>query len=163
MLSKFFYTRVWISGFTLLLCVTALAQTPATEQFRLQALRAEAGQPSVYEVTITSPQILEADAEFVLEFPLAFDLSVLMVAGSPDMSGGFSLSRDGQRVRVKRSGAGESIQAHKPVHLRLGAIMNPEKLEPNYQIGVQVQTAAATPLSALQKTKVEFQHAETKE
>ncbi len=163
MFSKFSRTRVLASGLFLFLSASAFAQTSAPAPFRLQALRAEAGQPSVYEITLTFPQALAADAEFVLEFPPAFDLSMLLVAGSPDITGGFTLAREGQRVRVKRSGAGERVEANKPVRLRLGAVMNPDKLEADYQISVQVQASVSAALSEAQKTKVEFQRELAKE
>src|SRR5262245_10993691 len=97
--------RVLIVNSLFITSASSFAQTPTVPTFRLQALHAEANQPSVYEVTITSPQVLEADAEFVLEFPADFDLTTLMVAGSPDLTGGFTLAREEQRVRVQRSGA----------------------------------------------------------
>jgi len=147
----------------LILPVSVFAQSSAATQFRLQALRAEANQPSVYEVTITSPQILEADAEFVLEFSAEFDLTTLMVAGSPDMTGGFMLTREAQRVRAQRTGAGVRVAANTPVRLRLGAILNPGKLEGDYQIHVQVRPALAAALPALQSTKLEFQRIPAKE
>ncbi|MGH7493185.1 MAG: hypothetical protein ACREOO_12425 [bacterium] len=150
-------------GLLLVLSASAFAQTSTREHIRLQALRAEANQPSVYEITITSPEVLEADAEFVVEFPADFDLTMLLVAGSPDLNGGFTLTREGQRVRAQRSGAGVRVAANTPVHLRLGAIMNPGKLEGEYQVGVQVRPALAATLSAVQKAKVEFQREAAKE
>ncbi len=157
MVSKFSSTRLLLSGLLLAFSASAFAQTAPVPSFRLQALRAEANQPSVYEVTITSPQVLEADAEFVLEFPSDFDLTTLMVAGSPDMTGGFMLTREEQRVRAQRSGAGVRVAANTPVRLRLGAIMNPGNLEGDYQINVQVRPALSAALPVMQKTKIEFQ------
>lgn len=162
MLLKFPYTRVLALGLPLLLFAPAFAQNPAA-LFRVQALRAEAGQPSVYEITITSPQVLEADAEFVLEFPAECDLSALLAAGSPDMTGGFALTREGQRVRAQRTGAGVRVAAHTPVRLRLGAILNPAKLDGDFQVGVQVRPALSAALPALEKMKVEFQRPEAKQ
>jgi hypothetical protein len=147
----------------LILAVSAFAQTSSAVTYRLQALRAEANQPSVYEVTITTAQVLEADAEFILEFPQDFDLTMLMVAGSPDMTGGFTLTREEQRVRVQRTDAGVRVAADSPVRLRLGAIMNPGKLEGDYQISIQVRPALSAALSVAQKTKVEFERAQAKE
>jgi hypothetical protein len=158
-----FTSRLLILQLLFILTAVAIAQTPTTPQYRLQALRAEANQPSVYEITITSPQVLEADAEFVLEFPADFDLTVLMVAGSPDMTGGFTLTREEQRVRVQRSGVGVRVAANTPVRLRLGAIINPGKLESDYQISVQARPAISAALPAVQKAKVEFQREQAKE
>ena len=66
MFSKFSSARVLLSGFLFAFSMPVAAQAPAAVPFRMQALRAEANQPSVYEITITSPQVLEADAEVVL-------------------------------------------------------------------------------------------------
>lgn len=142
---------------------TARAQASAWEQFQIRALFAEPGRPSVYEIAFTTQEALPAEAEFNFEFPAVFDLTQLQIAGSPDINGGFALQREGQKVWVKRSGLGQSVAAGTLVRIRLGAIVNPQKLASDAAVTVQMRLTAQSAWSAAAKPSVVFMRAEKRE
>lgn len=142
---------------------TARAQASASEQFQIRALFAEPSKPSVYEIAFTTQEALPAEAEFSFEFPAVFDLTPLQIAGSPDINGGFALQREGQKVWVKRSGLGQSVAAGTLVRIRLGAIVNPQKLASEAAVAVQMRPAAQSAWTELAKQNVAFMAAKKSE
>ena len=149
----------------LLFSVTTQAGAQATAPYLwgIQALHAEAGKPSVYEITFTASEALSAEAEFAFEFPAEFDLSQLQIAGSPDMSGGFTLTRDKQKVLVKRSGLGQAVLSGARVRLRLGAIINPKNFANSAPITLQVRASAKSAATAMAQQRVAFLREEKRE
>ncbi len=139
-------------AFALLLANAALAQ-----EFSMKALSAEPSKPSVYEITFTTSASLSPAAEFVFDFPAEFDLSQLQIAGSPEINGGFTLSRDKQKVLVKRSGLGRAIASGTVVRLRLGAIINPKNFSSSREVALQIRPAAESAATAFTKQRVTFE------
>lgn len=155
---KTFFSRNLLGCAALALCLTsqAWAQSTSQSEWRIQALHAEAGKPSVYEIVFTAREALTPEAEFALEFPEEFDLSQLQIAGSPDMSGGFTLLRDKQKALVKRSGLGQTVASGARVRLRLGAIINPKNFESNAAVAMQVRASAKSTATTFARQRVAF-------
>jgi len=124
------------------------AQSPGRDSLAVKALRAEAGKPSLYEVSFVTTDTLAPNAAIVMAFPAAFDLSQLEIAGSNTINGGFTLERKAQEVLLRRTGLGAKIPPGKKVSIQLGLIVNPANLSASHQVRVQLPaapTAAATP------------------
>lgn len=126
------------------------ANTAGRDSLTVQALRAQPGKPSLYELRFVTTDTLARDAEIVVTFPRAFDLSQLEIAGSSQINGGFKLERKGQEVHLRRTGLGEKIPPGRSVSLQLGLVVNPPDFSVSHQVTVQLpagRTAAATPLA----------------
>jgi hypothetical protein len=93
---------------------------------RVQPLSPSAGRASVYEVRFTLTEAFPSTGSVILMFPDGFDLSQTVLAGSPNVKGGFRVFVDGRRVRVQRSGLGKPIPAGRPIILRVANIRNPK-------------------------------------
>jgi hypothetical protein len=126
------------------------AMNPGRDSLTVQALRAQPGKPSLYELRFVTTDTLARDAEIVVTFPRAFDLSQLEIAGSSQINGGFKLERKGQDVHLRRTGLGERIPPGRKVSLQLGLVVNPPDFSASHQVTVQLpagRAAAATPLA----------------
>jgi hypothetical protein len=121
------------------------ANASGRDSLTVQALRAQPGKPSLYELRFVTTDTLARDAEIVVTFPPAFDLSQLEIAGSSQINGGFKLERKGQEVRLRRSGLGEKIPPGRKMSLQLGLVVNPPDFSASHQ--VLVQLPAATPFA----------------
>lgn len=152
-----------ITAFALCGMSLAHAQSAAQEGLRVQALFAEPGKPSVYEIAFTTKEALPPNAEFSFEFPVEFDLAQVQIAGSPDINGGFAVKRDKQKVLVQRSGLGQSVASGTLVRLRLGAIINPKNLENGNMVAMQVRAATQSAWTMPAKASVIFTAAEKSE
>lgn len=141
---------------TVILPFTAFAQDEAVTNLRMQALRATAAEPSVYELSFYAADTLATDAEFVLDFPAAFELEQLHLASSMQIKGGFEVVREHQTAIVRRFGLGPSIPPGQRLTIRLGVIGNPEKLNATHEIGIRLRTSAKAELSEKTKVRVEF-------
>ncbi len=162
---KQFYQKIFsaVVGVTFCWASIAQAQSSAKDDLRIQALYAEPGKPSVYEIAFTTKETLPPEAEFSFEFPAEFDLAQLQIAGSPDMKGGFTLKRDKQKVVVQRSGLGQSVASGTLVRLRLGAIVNPKNLESSRAVAMQVRLSARSAWTTLAKQSIAFMAAKKSE
>ncbi len=153
-----------VSGMlALVLTSAAWAQSSKQPDLRIQALSAQPGKPSVYEIAFTTREALSPEAEFTLEFPTEFDLSHLQIAGSPEMTGGFTLAREKQTVLVKRSGLGQRVAFGTFVRLRLGSIGNPKNFAGSTEVTLQVRASAQSAAAAFAKQRVTFQATEKRE
>lgn len=118
------------------------ARNPGRDSLTVHALRAEPGKPSLYELRFVTVDTLAREAEIIVTFPHAFDLSQLEIAGSSQINGGFKLERKGQEVRLRRTGLGEKIPPGRKVSLQLGLIVNPADFSASHQVTVQLPAAA---------------------
>lgn len=125
--------------------VQAAANTSGRDSLTVHALRAQPGKPSLYELRFVTTDTLVRDAEIVVTFPRAFDLSQLEIAGSSLINGGFKLERKDQEVRLRRTGLGEKIPPGRRVSLQLGLVVNPPDFSASHQVTVQLP--AATPFA----------------
>ncbi len=117
------------------------------DSLTVKALRAAPGKPTLYEVSFVTTDSLAANALITISFPKTFDLSQLEIAGSSTINGGFTLTRNGQEVQVRRTGLGVPIAPGKRVSLQLGLIGNPSSFSASHQVRVQLpalRAAAAT-------------------
>jgi hypothetical protein len=137
---------------------TPTAQSPGRDSLAVKALRAEAGKPSLYEVSFITTDTLASNAAIVMTFPAAFDLSQLEIAGSSTINGGFTLERKGQEVLLRRSGLGAKIPPGKKVSIQLGLIVNPANLSASHQVRVQLPPPSGAPTTAAtpKNTEVQF-------
>ena len=125
--------------------IASAANNSGRDSLTVQALRAQPGKPSLYELRFVTTDTLVRDAEIVVTFPRAFDLSQLEIAGSSQINGGFKLERKGQEVHLRRTGLGEKIPPGRKVSLQLGLVVNPPDFSASHQVTVQLP--AATPLA----------------
>jgi hypothetical protein len=121
------------------------AKSSGRDSLTVQALRAQPGKPSLYELRFVTTDTLARDAAIVVTFPPAFDLSQLEIAGSSQINGGFKLERKGREVHLRRTGLGQKIPPGRKVSLQLGLVVNPPDFSASHQVTVQLP--AATPLA----------------
>jgi hypothetical protein len=122
----------------------------------MRALRAEPGKPSLYEVRFTTADTLEAQAELVFEFPAALDLSLLEVASSTTINGGFNITRTRNIVHVRRTGLGAVVPPGRPVELKLGLITSPPTLPGNLTVGFTQLRASGKAAAGKQSYPIQF-------
>ncbi|MDZ7266336.1 MAG: hypothetical protein ONB48_04335 [candidate division KSB1 bacterium] len=122
----------------------------------VRALAAQPGEVSLYEIRFTTGDSLAARAEIILDFPAEFDLSLLRVASSTSINGGFKLVRERNQVRVQRTGLGAMIPPGRNVELQLGLIKNPGRLTGNYEVGMEIRSSSQSVLVARKNHRIEF-------
>lgn len=125
-------------------------------EFSMRALRAEPGKPSLYEVRFTTADTLEAQAELVFEFPVALDLSLLEVASSTTINGGFKITHTRNTVHVRRTGLGAVVPPGRPVELKLGLITSPPTLPGNLTVGFTQLRASGKGAAGKQSYPIQF-------
>jgi len=123
---------------------------------QLRALRAEPGKPSLYELSFTTSDTLTTSAEIVLEFPASFDLSLLEIASSTTINGGFKITRTGNTVRVRRTGLGDPVPPGRQVELKLGLIRNPDTLSVSQTVTTEILASAQSTTSKKRSHSVQF-------
>lgn len=149
--------------FATLLCVcSVLVSSPNAmgqnfrPDFSLRALRAEPGKPSLYDLRFTTVDALDPLAEMVFEFPAELDLSLLQVASSTSINGGFKIFREGNVVRIRRTGLGETILPGQKVELKLGLITSPSSLAGNLEITFELRSAKGEVQLARRRLPIQF-------
>jgi hypothetical protein len=135
------------------LATAVLAQEPMA----IKALRAAPRQASIYEISFSTTEALAVDAEIRVVFPAAYDLSGLEIAGSTTINGGLTMTRDGQRVVVKRTGLGTVVPSGQRVSLQLGLIRNPSSFAAAEQVRVEVLHSKKATAAKAFASSVEFQ------
>ncbi len=128
----------------------------ASPAFSMQALRAEAGKPSLYEIRYTTADTLDTQAELVFEFPAALDLRLLEIASSTTINGGFKLTREGSLVRVRRTGLGAAIPPGRQVELMLGLITSPATLAGNLEVTFMQRSASGNAAAGKKSYPIQF-------
>ncbi|MBN2008657.1 hypothetical protein JW960_04835 [candidate division KSB1 bacterium] len=99
----------------------------------------EAGQSSIYQIQFSLEQEILPNAAIIVNFPAAFDLSGVLIAGSATINGGFQVTVNGTTVTIKRSGLGKTIKANQKVDVRFANVKNPTTPAASYAVQVQVQ------------------------
>ncbi len=119
-----YFRKALLTGFWLVgLAALVLA---GVNSVKVQPLSSRAGNASVYEVRFKLTEAFPSTGSLTLEFPQEFDLSQAILAGSPNVKGGFKVFVDGQKVRLQRSGLGQAIPAGKEVVVRVANVKNPK-------------------------------------
>ena len=98
----------------------------------------EAEAPSIYQINFKLSKPISPKAVIKIKFPLLFDLSGLLVAGSGSINGGFEMTTDNQLVTLKRTGLGEEIKPNKKVDVKIAIVINPEQAGEGYSIQIEV-------------------------
>ncbi|MEK7729272.1 MAG: hypothetical protein AAB354_12730 [candidate division KSB1 bacterium] len=133
------------------------SQRPSSPaDFSLRALRAELGKASLYDLHFTTRDTLDPLAEMVFEFPRELDLSQLHLASSTSINGGFKIFREGNVVRVRRTGLGETILPDRQVELKLGLIISPQSLAGNLEITFELRSARGEVQLARRRLPIQF-------
>lgn len=119
-----YFRKALLSGFWLIgLAGLVLAEVNSA---KVQPLSPQAGKASVYEVRFRLTEAFPKTGSVTLEFPQDFDLSQLILAGSPNVKGGFKVFVKGQKVRLQRSGLGEVVPPKTEMIIRLANVKNPK-------------------------------------
>ena len=132
------------------------ASSEALRTLKIRALHAEPGKPSLYELRFTTSDSLPPDAELVIEFPTDLDLGLLEMASSTSINGGFTISKERNLVRVRRTGLGATVPPGRAVDLKLGLIKNPENLSLAPRVSVELRSASGKVASVKRSFSVEF-------
>ena len=140
----------------LIATTTATAQESRTAAPEARALRAVPGEVSLYELSFVTRDTMPAKCEFVIEFPAAMDLSLLQVASSTTINGGFELVREQNRVRVIRTGLGEVVLPGKKVEIKLGIVKNPPDLNSSFDLAFEIRDTSQQTLAAKQTAPIKF-------
>lgn len=154
--------KIYVRFATLLCACSVLVASPnllgqnAQRDFSLRALRAEPGKPSLYDLHFTTADTLDPLAEMVFEFPRELDLRQLVLASSTSINGGFKIFREGNVVRIRRTGLGETILPGKPVELKLGLIISPASLSANQEVAFEVRSAKGEVQLARRRLAIQF-------
>ncbi len=124
----------------------------------VQPLSPQAGRASVYQVQFTLTEPFPSAGSLTLEFPEAFDLSQAVLAGSPNVKGGFKVFVDGRRVRIQRSGLGPVVPAGTKIILRLANVRNPStagqfSVKMDVQAGKKILGSDSVAFSVLPKKR----------
>lgn len=142
---------------SLVIMLLVPAPSSAQDAMTIKALRAAPRQASIYDVSFSTSEVLAADAEIRLTFPTSYDLGGLEIAGSTAINGGLSLTRDGQRVTIRRSGLGTAVPQGQKVSLQLGLIKNPSTFANAEQVRIEVLHSKKATTAKAFAPSVEFQ------
>lgn len=126
------------------------------DSISVRSLRAEPGKASLYEVTFVTADTLAVDAVIIMNFPPAFDLGPLEIAGSSQINGGFKLERKDREVRLRRTGLGDKVPPGKSVSIQLGLIVNPADLNAAHQVSVQLRSSSRLAPATTKNQPVQF-------
>ncbi len=140
-----------------LLVICFASSSSAQEKMAIKALRAAPRLASLYEISFVTSEALAVDAEIRISFPASYNLSELEIAGSTSINGGLTLTRDGQRVIVKRSGLGTAVPRGQQVSLQLGLIKNPAAFATAEPVQIEVLHSKKTTTAKAFTSSVEFQ------
>jgi len=140
-----------------LLVICVASASSAQEKMTIKALRAAPRLASLYEISFVTSEALAVDAEIRISFPVSYDLSTLEIAGSATINGGLTLTRDGQRVIVKRTGLGTVVPRGQKVGLQLGVIKNPATFAIVEPVRIEILHSQKTTTAKAFASSVEFQ------
>ena len=98
----------------------------------------EANAPSIYQINFQISKPISQKAVIKIKFPLSFDLSGLLVAGSSSIKGGFEMTVENQSAILKRTGLGKEIKPNEEVDVKIAIVINPEEAGENYLIQIEV-------------------------
>ncbi|MDZ7331855.1 MAG: hypothetical protein ONB13_07850 [candidate division KSB1 bacterium] len=146
---KFMKIR-WYSNLIILLIVlltiTSGSWAALADSVKIIAKHPEIRNSSIYQVNFVLDKAIPAQAAFRIVFPIGFDLSDLMIAGSSTINGGFVLQVEGQTVTIKRSGLGKEIPPNQPVDVKFAIVKNPPQPADDYEIHVELLDESEKPI-----------------
>ncbi len=104
------------------------------DSVRVTPLNLKTGKNTLYELTFTSPDTIGQNARFSLTFPPEFDLSMVSLAGSQTMNGGFSVTVKDSIIEIGRNGEGKPAYPGNELNLLFSVVKNPDIANNNYLI-----------------------------
>lgn len=129
-----------------LLTITSGSWAALADSVKIIAKHPEIRSSSIYQVNFVIDKPIPAKAAFRIVFPIGFDLSDLMIAGSSTINGGFTLQVEGQTVTIKRSGLGKEIPPNQPVDVKFAIVKNPAQAADDYEIQVELLDGSEKPI-----------------
>ena len=137
--------------FLLLGLFTSSLVTPppvsATPRVPFNSFTASADDPSVnsyslYTITFVTNQDITPTSKFTVNFPLAFDLTGIVVASSDQLNGGLGVTvfqgtdDTNNYVELTRDGTGTTVSAGQSVSITFGNVLNPSTVG-SYQLDLR--------------------------
>ncbi|MBC8184256.1 hypothetical protein H8E88_24440 [candidate division KSB1 bacterium] len=133
-IKRFFITL--ILSINIVFGTSTFAAPEDTVTVEVKNPRAEAR--SIYQINFLISKPISHKAIIRVRFPIEFDLSKLLVAGSNTINGGFEMTVENDVVTIKRSGLGREIKANEKVDVKFAIVKNPIKADDNYSVQVEV-------------------------
>ena len=121
-----------------------LAQTP--EPSSLKPLDPRPGAFTLYTLSFTAPDTVPPDGVLHLNFPQAFSLAQVSLAGSSTMNGGFAVEVNGRELRIRRGGEGQPVPQGTAVDVKFSLVKNPAA-EGDYSVTWLLEDAAGNALA----------------
>lgn len=114
---------------------------------RLTALAATPDKPVLYKLEFNLNKALESKSAIRLQFPGAYDLSSVKIAGSNDIAGGFSFAADSTSITLQRTGLGASFPANLAATVIFGPIKGPLQSTKSDSVRIQIHHDAKGDIS----------------
>lgn len=93
---------------------------------------------TIYVLEFSLEQSVPSDASFSFTFSEGFDVSLVEVAGSSNINGGFKLSVKDNQVIIDRTGLGDALPAGEKANLKFALVKNPDAAGENYSATVKI-------------------------
>jgi len=132
------YIFLFILLITMLTFLISSAMALPADSIEVIAKHPESAANSIYQVKFSVSKPIPANAMFRVIFPLEFDLSDLLIAGSTTINGGFEIAVEKQVVVMKRSGLGKEVPANQSADLKFAIVRNPDKPADDYKILIEI-------------------------
>lgn len=110
----------------------------AADSVKVIVKNQQAKASSIYEVEFVASKPISPKATIVINFPEAFDLSNLQVAGSSTLNGGFNLKVENKELRLERSGLGREISPNEKVSVKFAIVKNPDRAGDEYNLEIEI-------------------------
>ena len=115
---------------SLVLFLTLLhALAAAQERFSVAATNVSSQKAAAYNFVLNLDQALSNTAEIQIDFPETFKTSLVLMADSRVVNGGFSVNVEDQTVIVQRTGLGDAIASGEEFDLKLATVINPADMQ----------------------------------
>lgn len=147
--------RKWI--FFIFVIVLAFVLKVAAQEIDsvwVTPLNSKIGTYTLYELTFTSPDTIGQNARFSLTFPPEFDLSMVSLAGSNTMNGGFSVTVKDSIIEIGRKGEGKPAYPGNKLNLLFSVVKNPDKADNNYLVLFRILDIFGNAVSSTQSKPV---------
>ena len=119
-------------------------------------LNGKIGIHTLYEVKFTSPDTISQKARFSLTFPSEFDLSMVSLAGSKIMDGGFSVTVKDSILNISRNGEGKPAIPGSELDLLFSIVKNPDNADNDYFVLFRVLDFLGNTVLSTQSKAVEI-------
>lgn len=128
--------------FILMISMLAVSIGPTmalpADSIEVVAKNPESTANSIYQLKFSISKPIPQNAMFRVTFPVEFDLSDLLIAGSATINGGFEIVVENKTVVMKRSGLGREIAANETADLKFAIVKNPGQPADDYTIVIEI-------------------------